>query len=162
MIDFLKLALEEVSLPLDTSLTLLAIGNAGGNSRSCVTLRDKLTDPCLRRIEPTFQTPWRSHQQSLFLQLEDAQGAPDAEAQQALRTLQEQMRNLEHAQRSASEDRSPQADGSAPSDIEIASSIDRCFPVRTLCTPFRLLCCTDCATTLCSDSRLCWQTCMQC
>ena len=94
---------------------------------------------------------------SSFLQLEDAQGAPDAEAQQALRTLQEQMRNLEHAQRTASEDSLPQAKGSAPSDIEIASSIDRCFlvpPSGSSAVQIMQVCRG-------SGSQICCQPCMQ-
>ena len=68
-----------------------------------------------------------SNRRRVSLQLESAQGAPDAEAQQALRRLQEQMRGLEHAQKSASEGTTSQPDEAAPSDIEIASSIDRCL-----------------------------------
>jgi len=64
------------------------------------------------------------------VQLEEAQGAPDEEAQQALRTLQERMTALEQAQRSASaSDNMPcQPDEPGPSDIEIASKIERCHP----------------------------------
>ena len=64
------------------------------------------------------------------MQLEEAQGARDEEAQQALRALQQQMSTLEHAQKSASErslSSQPASSGTASSDIEIARSIDRCF-----------------------------------
>jgi hypothetical protein len=64
------------------------------------------------------------------VQLEEAQGAPDEEAQQALRALQQHMSTLEHVQRCASEESlssQPGSAGTAPSDIEIASSIDRCL-----------------------------------
>ena len=72
------------------------------------------------------------------MQLEEAQGGPDEEAQQALRALQQQMSTLEHARRSASErslSSQPASSGTAPSDIEIASSIDRCFCCLHLLQP---------------------------
>ena len=64
------------------------------------------------------------------VQLEEAQGAPDEEAQQALRTLQERMTGLGQSQRSAAaSDNMPcQPDEPGPSHIEIASKIDRCHP----------------------------------
>lgn len=92
-------------------------------------------------------------EQCLLLQLEDAQGAPDAEAQQALRTLQEQMKHLEHAQRSAVDDSASQPNAEAPSDIEIASSIDRY--ACALSSPRKLhpLCCTGTAIHLGAITR---------
>lgn len=62
------------------------------------------------------------------LQLEEAQGGPDEEAQQALETLQERIDALEVAQKSTPQ---PDAPGAAASDIEIASNIDRC--VTSVC-----------------------------
>ena len=62
----------------------------------------------------------------LPLQLEEAQGQPDEEAQQLLKTLQERMDALESAREASTCKHDASADRAGPSDIEIASSIDRC------------------------------------
>ena len=60
------------------------------------------------------------------LQLEDAQGQPDEEAQQLLKTLQERMGALENAREANACRHDAITSRSGPSDVEIASSIDRC------------------------------------
>ena len=69
---------------------------------------------------------------TLCTQLEDAQGQEDPVIRQALEVLSEKSKELQEASRRAAGPTSQSETCQHPSDIEIASNIDRCANITAI------------------------------